>query len=101
MNNNIVIYHVGGEGEMGPIDKLLGLSNVSLVLFEIRKDTSDREVVDKLTENGIPVKLVNACIYSEKKNLTFHVNKHRLSSSLFLPSDKMINEHLAWKGINT
>lgn len=101
MNNNIVIYHVGGEGGMGPIDKLLGLSNVSLVLFEIRKDTSDREVVDKLTENGIPVKLVNACIYSEKKNLPFHVNKHRLSSGLFLPSGKMINEHIACEGIKT
>ncbi len=102
MSDEIVIYHVGGEGDMGPIEKLLrGLHNVSLVLFEIRRDAGDQAVVDKLTDSGVPVKLVNACIYSEKMSLTFHVNKHRLSSSLFPPSEKAINEHCMYPGINT
>ena len=30
MNNNIVIYHVGGEGRMGPIEKILGLKPADL-----------------------------------------------------------------------
>ena len=91
MNDDIVIYHIGGDDEnnlnLGPIQRVIDSSeispNIQIILFDIRPGVGEKVAVDKELRKGLKIKVVSACIYSHKKKLKFLVNKMPLSSEVF------------------
>ncbi|MBF0438025.1 MAG: FkbM family methyltransferase [Magnetococcales bacterium] len=86
----IVIYHVGGAGEYGPVMTVIQhmAPHVRLVVFEARNDTDDFEVSRTYTENGIPTTVIFKGVDGGVGNAKFYVTKYPLSSSL-LPSSPL------------
>jgi len=109
MNDDIVIYHIGGDDEenldLGPIQRVIDSpdirSNIQIVLFDGREGIGDTIAVDKVIKPGVRLRVVNACIFSGKAKMKFYVNKHPLSSSVFPPSQRMKKEHVMYSVCNT
>lgn len=84
-DREVVIYHIGGEGEYGPsmcVLKRLG-ERVRLVVFEARPGTEDVEISARFNDSGIPTTVVYKGIDEKAAaNVPFYVNKFPLSSSL-------------------
>lgn len=76
MATEIVVYHVGGEtDEIGPIEcvKRVGF-NMKLVTFEATEGT---------------------CIADKEEDAAFYVNKQAMSSGLYRPNPRFVNEVFA------
>jgi FkbM family methyltransferase len=93
-SREIVIYHVGGEDGYGPLECILERmkSNVRLVIFEVRDDTSDAADVQHRVKDGMPVSIVRKGIDETRGTSDFHINKWPLSSSLLPVSPLAANE---------
>lgn len=92
----IVIWHVGGQGDYGPIRSIITtmFPNISLVVFEARNDTNDIEQSKKFIENGVQTTIIFKGVDGKiGKNTEFYVNKFPLSSSLLPSSPLTINEN--------
>ena len=100
---DIVIYHIGGEGGYGPIEKVLKTftNNCMLVIFEARSDTSDLVRKKELGQSNIPVFIVNKCVSERAGKTSFRINKFPLSSSIFPPSPQAVNEHVVYEHCHT
>ncbi len=83
-DKEIVIYHIGGEGDYGPAMALLRhmSRHVRLVVFEARTETSDVVQSQSLTQDGIPATVIFKGIDELAGRSSFNVNKFPLSSSL-------------------
>ena len=109
LNDDIVIYHIGGDEkgslDLGPIQRIVDSpdikSNIQIVLFDIREGVGETITVDKIIREGVRLRVVSACIFSEKTNREFHVNKQPLSSSIFPPSPIMKDEHIMYPWCHT
>ncbi len=94
VDNDIVIYHIGGEGSYGPIETIIQRfpKNVRLVLFEARTDTDDLVTAERLDSNGVRMRVINLGVDERSGTTSFNVNKLPLSSSLLDPSPIALNE---------
>ena len=92
--NDIVIYHIGGEGDYGPAMDVVRRfpRNVRLVIFEARSDTTDLAAAGRLDANGIRMTVVNRAVDEKAGTSDFYVNKFPLSSSLLPPSPIAVDE---------
>lgn len=91
-DSDIVIFHIGGGvGGYGPIDHVLKEFPENCVLFDFEAVEPD----DKLPIKGlVRVISINACIGEIEGTYPFYVNKERDSSSMLLPSNKTLNDHV-------
>jgi FkbM family methyltransferase len=102
-DREIVIYHVGGEGDYGPAMCVLRAAgpHVRLVVFEARTDTSDSNTSDNLNRDGIRTTVIFKGIDQEAGRTRFFVNKHLLSSSLLESSVLSAHESPAYDHCHT
>ena len=103
VKETIVIYHVGGgdvdEG-IGPMDNLFKLKgDIRLVIFDMMGPSAPR--VTHISKDGIPITLVNACVFSGRQTRDFYLNKLPESSSLFPPAEQALKEHILYNGVDT
>jgi len=100
---DIVIYHIGGEGDYGPgmciLDRMRG--HVNLVVFEARSDTADAQQSSTLTREGVPATLINKGIDEFAGVAQLHVNTFPLSSSLLPVSPLSVDENPAYRHCHT
>jgi FkbM family methyltransferase len=100
---DIVIYHIGGEGEYGPSmcisERMRG--HVNLVVFEVRSDTEDEQISKTLIREGVPTTVINRGIDEFAGVAPFHVNKFPLSSSLLPLSPLAAGENPAYRHCHT
>jgi FkbM family methyltransferase len=100
---DIVIYHIGGEGEYGPAmciaDRMR--THVNLVVFEVRSGTEDEEISKTLIRDGVPTTVINRGIDERVGVAPFHVNKFPLSSSLLPLSPLAAGENPAYQHCHT
>jgi len=85
---DIVVYHVGGDGGIGPVESLFeaAADNVLLVVFEIRDDEKPFVIVpSKYSARQVTIK-VNRAIDETSAVKDFYVTNFPLSSSLYKPS---------------
>lgn len=76
---NLVLYHVGGEGDCGPAMSILKMyPDTKLVVFDAREDTDDHLQAE--TNGNITV--INRCIDDKIGEADFYINKFPVSSSL-------------------
>ena len=96
--NQIVIYHIGGEGGYGPLTAVLNQMrpHIRLVVFEARSDTSEGLQSETLTKDGIETTLILKGIDERVGRHPFYVNKYPLSSSLLPCSRLAENENPAY-----
>lgn len=99
---DIVIYHVGGDGDYGPVQNVIDRfeKNCLLVIFDIRDDTdevtiSSEEVAD--SGSGVRKLFVNIGIGGSAGKSPFHINKYPLSSSMFPPSSATMDDHVLFR----
>jgi len=94
-DSQVVVWHIGGEGEYGPAQTVLDAlaPNVLLVIFEARNDSGDKEHASQLSVDGIPTTVIYKGISSSRGKAPFYVNKNRLSSSLLPPSPLALDEN--------
>jgi FkbM family methyltransferase len=94
---DIVVYHIGGEGDYGPATTVLNRypANSRLVVFEARDDAPDFRIQD---DDGLNRRklIVNRCISGKSGPAKFYINKFALSSSMLPPSPRAIDEHPAY-----
>lgn len=100
---DIVVFHVGGIGEYGPIDRVIEQfpEHVVAVCFEANSSEGDRLMQEEYAKRGVRTILVEKCVGDISGKQNFYVNKHPESSSLFPPSPQAIGEHVMYKNINT
>jgi len=90
--SDIVIFHIGGGiGGYGPIDHILKEFPEKCVLFDFEAVEPDNK---PLTEGLVRVIPINTCIGEKAGRYSFYVNKERDSSSMLLPSERTINNHV-------
>ncbi|MCU0666045.1 MAG: FkbM family methyltransferase [Candidatus Omnitrophica bacterium] len=97
--NDIVIWHVGGSGDCGPVEKILCSpfrDKVKLIIFEPREASNDAKYIQELSLRGIKGLLVNTCVLDKVGKQTLYINKHPQSSSLLRPAQKAKLEHIPW-----
>ena len=84
---DLVLYHVGGDGGVGPIGAVLEvIPNAILVTFEIRDDARP-VLVETNAEHPQQVKIkVNRAVDEHRATREFYVTNQPKSSSLFKPS---------------
>lgn len=101
--NDIVVYHVGGEGDYGPVMALLRRfpQNIRLVVFEARSDTTDLAIAERFDQNGTHTTVINKGIDEEAGRPYFFVNKYPLSSSLLGPSPLSSREDPVYEWVHT
>lgn len=91
---DVVVYHVGGDGGIGPIETLFETSpdNSLLVIFEIRDDDAPL-VVEKSRYSHKQHKIkVNRAVDEFNATKDFHITNFPMSSSLFKPSPMASSE---------
>lgn len=96
---DIVIWHVGGSGDCGPIEKILHSpfrNNVRLIIFEPRQASDDANYIQELSLDGIKGLLVSTCVSDRTGKQVLYINKHPQSSSLLKPARKAKPEHIPW-----
>ncbi len=83
-SKEIVIYHIGGEGDYGPAMEITKqmFPHVHLVIFEARSGTDDFRNAQNFTKEGLRTTLIFKGIDERIGQSQFHVNKFPLSSSL-------------------
>jgi FkbM family methyltransferase len=99
---DIVIWHIGGEGDYGPIGDIIKRfgQNVILVLFEARD--SAPEFLNERDPAELPVKIViNRCIAERTGPCDFFINKGGLSSSALPPATSALDEHVTYAHCHT
>jgi FkbM family methyltransferase len=100
---DIVIYHIGGEGDYGPsmciLERMRGHAN--LVVFEARSGTEDEQISNTLIRGGVPTTVINKGIDEFAGVAPFHVNKFPLSSSLLPVSPLAVAENPAYPHCHT
>jgi FkbM family methyltransferase len=94
--DKIIIFHIGGSGQYGPVDTIINLfpSQCIIFAFEARDDSDDVLTKEYYNNLGTKTYLVNSCIAGEIGERDFYVNKHIESSSLFPPSEQTLKEHI-------
>jgi FkbM family methyltransferase len=99
----IVMYHVGGEGDYGPGMCILNTmkGHVRLVVFEARSDTGDAQTSTDLNRNGVPTTLINKGVDEHAGSAELNVNKFPLSSSLLPVSPLSSDENPAYTHCHT
>jgi len=100
---DIVVFHVGGIGNYGPVDELMKHfpEHVVAVCFEANPSKDDLLVQKKYSEHGVKTMFVPKCVSDKSGKQDFYVNKHPESSSLFPPSPKAIGNHVKYKNLHT
>ncbi len=91
---DVVVYHVGGEGGIGPVETAFeaAADNVMLVVFEIRDDKVPFVVQQaKHSPKQFTIK-VNRAVDAQEAEREFYVTDHPLSSSLYKPSPMASSE---------
>lgn len=85
---DLVVYHIGGEGNIGPVEAVIEATadNALLVIFEIRDDKSPF-AVKKAAYSDKQFKIkVNRAVDEKSAQRDFHITSLPLSSSLLKPS---------------
>lgn len=98
-SRDIVIWHVGGSGDYGPVEKILRSpfrNNVQLIIFEPRESSDDASYIKELSLDGIKGILVSTCVSDQIGKKALYINKHPQSSSLLKPAQKARLEHIPW-----
>ena len=91
-DSDIVIFHIGGGvGGYGPIDHVLKEFPENCVLFDFEAVEPDNKPP---IEGLVRVISINECIGEKTGTYPFYVNKERDSSSMLLPSNKTVNDHV-------
>lgn len=100
---DIVVFHVGGIGNYGPIDTLIEKfpERVVAVCFEANPSEADIETQRRYQKYGVRTIFVPKCVADKSGLKDFYVNKHPESSSIFPPSPGAVFQHVKYKGINT
>ncbi|MBF0227310.1 MAG: FkbM family methyltransferase [Desulfobacterales bacterium] len=92
----IVIYHIGGEGDYGPAMCVVNnmKPQIHMVLFEARVGTEDIDtsILTKLNKDGVPTTVIYKAIDERCGKTSFCVNKFPLSSSLLACSSLAAKE---------
>jgi len=93
---DVVIYHVGGGGNYGPVHQVIDLygSNCLVVLFDIRSDLPEFAVTEDEADTGFRRMSINIGLSGESGESSFNVNKYRLSSSLLPPAPGVMDDHV-------
>jgi FkbM family methyltransferase len=93
---DVVIYHVGGGGNYGPVHEVIKLfgSNCLVVLFDIRSDLPEFAVTESEAGTGFRRMSINIGLSGESGESSFNVNKYRLSSSLLPPAAGVMDDHV-------
>jgi len=91
---DLVVYHVGGDGSIGPVEAVIEAcaDNVMLVIFEIRDDKTPLVVKRAAYSNKQHKIKVNRAIDEKTAVRDFHVTSLPLSSSLFKASPMAVTE---------
>lgn len=100
---DIVIFHVGGVGGYGPIDKIVDqfAQHVIIACFDANFSEDDLLIQEQYCARGARTVLISKCVGDVKGKQRFYINKHPESSSLFPPSPQALEEHVLYQGINT
>lgn len=97
-SKKIIIFHIGGVGDFGPIEQILNSKfshNIVLVLFEARGEKEEElSVHKKHSENGVETYIVPYCINDKIGTTNFYINKTVMSSSIFPPEEDASKMHL-------
>ncbi len=101
--DDIVIYHVGGEGGYGPVTAIARQfpRNVHLVVFDARSDIADLSANEKLDSNGVRITVINRGIDQAAGRPHFFINTFPLSSSLLPPSPVTADENPGYRHCRT
>ncbi len=91
---DVVIFHVGGDGSIGPVEALFEAApdHMIIVVFEIRDDASPFVVVPAPYSTKQFKVRVNRAIDEKTATTDFHVTTLPMSSSLFKPSPMAVKE---------
>jgi FkbM family methyltransferase len=100
---DIVIYHIGGEGDYGPSMCILERmrDHANLVVFEARSGTEDEQISQTLIRGGVPTTVIHKGIDEFAGVAPFHVNTFPLSSSLLPVSPLAADENPAYPHCHT
>jgi len=100
--SEIVVYHVGGVGDYGPVTELARRypSNTLFILFEARSDSPEFSTQTSAAGAARSI-VVNKCIGGRVGRARFYCNKASMSSSLFPPAPQAVNEHILGLPVHT
>ncbi|MAF80297.1 hypothetical protein CL629_04450 [bacterium] len=95
---DIVIFHVGGVGDYGPVECVVDkfAPHVITVCFEANTSENDELVQKELSERGVRAVLMPHAVGGTVERRPFYINKHSVSSSLFPPSPQAIEENVVY-----
>ncbi len=103
LEQEIVIYHIGGEGDYGPVMTVISefSAKVRLVVFDARDDAEDLQKSQTINRDGVRTTVISKGIDETAGRSNFNVNKWPLSSSLLALSPLTENENPAYEHCHT
>lgn len=100
---DIIIFHVGGIGNYGPVDAIIKTfpQRSVVICFEANVSEGDYLMQEKYRKLGARTVMVPKCIGEKHGKHPFYVNKHPASSSIYPPAKQALEYHVQYKRINT
>lgn len=94
----MVIYHVGGDGGYGPVERVIRHfgNDCLLVIFDIRTDTDDLEPEAAESKSNVRKLFINVGVAGHTGRSPFHINTAPLSSSIFPPANNAMDDHVLY-----
>ena len=100
---DIIIFHVGGIGNYGPVDMIIKTfpQRSVVICFEANMSDGDYLIQEKNRKLGARTVMIPKCIGEKNGKHPFYINKHPESSSIYPPAPHALEYHIKYNHINT